>query len=191
MLAVVCKRLMLAVHFRSLGSLFLLALLSACVQAPLKPPSEGFAAQGRVNIRSQNQANTAAFHWVASPQQDVLSLSSPLGNILAQLTIQYQGGEIVNAQLQHGETIDIADQPEALLAQVTGLVLPVAGMRWWLRGQPDPKQPFTRGSNDFEQSGWMIRASDYRDGKLPYRVELSREDLRVLVLINEWSHATP
>ncbi|WP_288842371.1 lipoprotein insertase outer membrane protein LolB [uncultured Deefgea sp.] len=186
------KQLALPVHFRSLAGLLLAVfLLSACVQAPLKPPSEGFAAQGRVNIRSQNQANTALFDWVASPQRDVLSLSSPLGNILAELTIQYRAGEIVAAQLQHGATIDVADQPEALLAQVTGLVMPVSGMRWWLRGLPDPKQPFTRGADDFEQSGWRVRPSDYRAGDWPYRIELTRDDLRILVMIKEWSHAAP
>lgn len=166
-------------------------LLAACAQQPLKPPSEGFAAQGRVNIRSQNDANTATFDWLATPQQDVLSLATPLGTTLAELTIDYQNDAIVSATLKHGQTTDVADDPEALLQKVSGLTLPVSGMRWWLRGQPDPLLPFTGADDAFTQSGWLINASDYREGTLPYKVELTRDDLRVRVMINEWSVAAP
>lgn len=166
-------------------------LLTACAQQPLKPPTEGFAAQGRVNIRSQTDANTAAFDWLATAERDVLSLATPLGTTLAELTIAYQHGEIVSATLKHGKTTDVADDPESLLQQISGLQLPVSGMRWWMRGQPDPRLPFTRSGESFIQSGWVISPTDFRDGPLPYRIELNRDDLRVRVMINEWSSAAP
>lgn len=166
-------------------------LLTACAQQPLKPPSEGFAAQGRVNIRSQTDANTAAFDWLATADRDVLSLATPLGTTLAELTIAYQHGEIVSATLKHGQTTDMAADPESLLLQMSGLTLPVSGMRWWLRGLPDPLLPFTRSEVAFTQSGWLISATDFRTGTLPYKIELTRGELRVRVMINEWSVAAP
>ena len=165
--------------------------LIGCAQQPLKPPSEGFAAQGRVNIRSQNDANTASFDWLATPDRDVLSLATPLGTTLAELTITYQHGEIVSATLKHGQSTDVAADPESLLQQVSGLALPVSGMRWWLRGLPDPSLPLTRSGESFTQSGWLISATDFRAGTLPYKIELTRDDLRVRVMINEWSVAAP
>ncbi|MGL4997130.1 MAG: lipoprotein insertase outer membrane protein LolB [Deefgea sp.] len=174
--------------FLTLG---LLVLLSACAQKPLKPPSEGFAAQGRVNIRSQNDANTAMFDWLATPERDVLSLSTPLGTTLAELTIVYQQGDIVSASLKHGQATDVADDPESLLQNISGLTLPVSGMRWWLRGQPDARLPFTRSGESFTQSGWLVSATDFRGGALPYKIELTRDDLRVRVMISEWSSAAP
>jgi outer membrane lipoprotein LolB len=110
---------------------------------------------------------------------------------LAELTIAYQHGEIVSATLKHGQTTDVAADPESLLLKMSGLALPVSGMRWWLRGQPDPRLPFTRTGEAFTQSGWLISATDFRAGTLPYKIELIRDDLRVRVMINEWSVAAP
>ena len=187
------RRLLLAcalAAFRQLrlSSLWLLAgVLTACVQVPLQAPQNGFAASGRVNIRSSSDANTASFTWLATQEKDVLSLATPLGTTLAELTIQYQDGQTVAARLQHGQDVSSADNPEALLEQVAGLQLPVSGMRWWLRGQPVPSGELIRHEVGFTQNGWLIIASDYRGGTLPYRVELSRDDIKVRVLMNEWS----
>lgn len=166
-------------------------LLSACAQKPLKAPLEGFAAQGRVNVRSQTEANTAMFDWLATPERDVLSLSTPLGNIVAELTIVYQQGEVVSASLKHGQTTEVAADPESLLQNISGLTLPVSGMRWWLRGLPDDRFPYTRSGESFTQSGWLVSPSDFRDGALPYKIELTRDDLRIRVMISEWSAAAP
>lgn len=171
--------------------LSLLLLLTACAQKPLKAPVDGFAAQGRVNVRSQTDANTAMFDWLATPERDVLSLATPLGTTLAELTITYQQGEIVSASLKHGQTTDVADDPESLLQNISGLTLPVSGMRWWLRGQPDARLPFTRSGDSFTQSGWLVSATDFRDGTLPYKIELTRDELRIRVMISEWSAAAP
>lgn len=165
----------------------LLLLLSACAQKPLQAPADGFAAQGRVNVRSQTDANTALFDWLATPERDVLSLATPLGTTVAELTIRYQQGEIVSATLKHGQTTEVAADPESLLQNISGLTLPVAGMRWWLRGQPDARLPFTRSGESFTQSGWLVSPSDFRDGALPYKIELTRDDLRIRVMIGEWS----
>lgn len=131
------------------------------------------------------------FDWLATPERDVLSLSSPLGNTLAELSILYQQGDIVSATLKHGQTTEIAADPESLLQNLAGLTLPVSGMRWWLRGLPDPRMPFTRTGDSFSQSGWLVSATDFRDGVLPYKVELTRDDLRIRVMISEWSTAAP
>jgi outer membrane lipoprotein LolB len=170
-----------------LAACFLVLLLTACAQVPLAPaPTAGFAANGKVNIRQGNRSDTAQFSWVAAPQQDQLSLSSPFGSTLAELVLHYQDERVISAVLDRGGELSQADDPEQLLHDLTGLSLPVAGMRWWLRGLPAPTSPFERDGESLLQNGWRITASDYRAGSLPYRVELLRDELKVRILINEW-----
>ncbi|QLG88906.1 outer membrane lipoprotein LolB [Chitinibacter bivalviorum] len=166
-------------------------LLAACAQTPLAVPPAGFAATGKINIRQANQSDTAQFSWVAAKQQDQLILSSPFGTTLAELVLQYQGDRVSSAVLNRGEQLDQADDPEQLLQQLTGLTLPVSGMRWWLRGLPSPNEPFAREGEVLLQNGWRITPSDYRNTPLPYRIELLRDDLKVRILINEWNSAAP
>ncbi|WP_373973618.1 lipoprotein insertase outer membrane protein LolB [Chitinibacter sp. SCUT-21] len=166
-------------------------LLAACTQVPLAPPPAGFSATGKVNIRQANQSDTAQFTWIASPQQDQLSLATPFGTGLAELVLHYQGDVISSAVLNRGDQLEQANDPEALLQQLTGLSLPVSGLRWWLRGQSKPNEPFTREGDVLVQNGWRISASDYRDGTLPYRIELLRDDIKVRIIINEWNTAAP
>lgn len=167
------------------------ALLLACTQAPLAPPQAGFSASGKVNIRQGNQSDTAQFAWRASPNEDQLSLATPFGSVLAELLLRYQGDEIISAQLNQAGQVTQAEDPEALLQQLTGLQLPVSGLRWWLRGQARPDVPFTREGEVLLQNGWRISASDYRNGPQPYRIELLRDDLKVRILINEWITSSP
>ncbi|WP_157315061.1 lipoprotein insertase outer membrane protein LolB [Chitinibacter sp. GC72] len=164
--------------------------LGACTHLP-SPPAAGFSAQGKVNIRQGNQSDTAQFVWLASPAQDQLSLSTPFGSVLAELVLHYQGDTIRLAELNRGTQIDRADDPEALLHTLTGLQLPVSGLRWWLRGQARPDTPYERDGEVLIQNGWRISASDYRSGTYPYRIELSRADLKVRIMITEWNTAAP
>lgn len=168
-----------------------LLLLGACAQTPVLAPPAGFVAMGKINIRQANQSDTAQFAWVASPQQDVLSLSSPFGVTLAELVLHYQGDHVNSAVLNRGEQLEQAEDPEQLLQQLTGLALPVSGMRWWLRGLPFPNAPYSREGDVLLQNGWRITPSDYRNTALPYRIELLRDDLKVRILINEWNTAAP
>ena len=178
--------------WRSVCCAILLGGLAACAQVPVVVPADGFAANGKVNIRQDNHSDTALFGWVASPDRDVLTLSSPLGTTLAELTLHYQDGQVIRAQLDRGTQLDEAANPEALLQDLTGLALPVSGMRWWLRGLPAPSSPFeSLAEHQFAQNGWTIVTSDYRDGPRPYRIELQRDALRVRVVINEWIQSTP
>jgi outer membrane lipoprotein LolB len=174
------------------SALALLVLsLAACSHTPLMMPDVGFSASGKVNIRQTNQSDTAQFVWQSSRAQDQLTLSTPFGTTLAELVLSYQGEQVSSAVLNRGDSLTQADDPDALLYQLTGLALPVSGLRWWLLGQPMPNAPFERDGTILLQAGWRITASDYREGLRPYRIELSREDLTVRVIINEWKDSRP
>lgn len=173
------------------ASALAILLLAACSHTSLTTPNTGFSASGKVNIRQNNQSDTAQFVWQSSAAQDQLNLSTPFGTTLAELVLSYQGERVSSAVLNRGDSLEQAEDPEALLYQLTGLTLPVSGLRWWLQGRPMPNMPFERDGTHLLQAGWRITAGDYREGIRPYRIELRRDDLTVRVIINEWKDSRP
>lgn len=182
-------------RMKGLGLALLALWLAACSSTPLAPPAQGFAASGRVNIRQAERADTVQFVWQASAERDTLALNTPLGNTLAELRLRYERDMVVEAELDRGTERRTARDPEALLLELTGVQLPVSGMRWWLRGLPAPTAAFSREGDTLVQAGWRISPSDYRGGQWPYRIELQRLDsaqdaIKIRVLINEWQQAS-
>jgi outer membrane biogenesis lipoprotein LolB len=68
-------------------------------------------------------------------------------------------------------------------------------LRYWLLGVPDPSAPFELARNDqdraqsLSQAGWRVVYDRYvpvESDVLPARVILSREDVRVRVVIDHW-----
>jgi outer membrane lipoprotein LolB len=76
-----------------------------------------------------------------------------------------------------------------------GFELPIQNLRYWLLGVPDPSAPFELARNDqdraqsLSQAGWRVvydRYAPVEGDVLPARVILSREDVRVRVVIDHW-----
>ncbi|WP_051279704.1 outer membrane lipoprotein LolB [Chitinilyticum aquatile] len=172
-----------------------LLLLTACAQLPTAPAS-GYALSGRLSIRDGKQNQQALFGWQTSAAQDRLSFDSPLGQTLAALTIQYDSsGYPVSATLEQGGTTPVtASDPQALLYQLTGLSLPLGGLRWWLRGEAAPFSPAERSETDgtvtLRQDGWQIEARDFRplgQHQQPYRIDARRDDIQLRIVISDAS----
>ncbi|MBE9609225.1 lipoprotein insertase outer membrane protein LolB [Chitinilyticum piscinae] len=174
-------------------ALFSVLVLAACAQLPSAPPS-GYALSGKLSIRDARQSQQAMFGWQASAQEDRISIDSPLGQTLAALTIRYDDDGLPLSALfeQGGEMVQAADDPEALLKDLTGLSLPLEGLRWWLRGEVSPFTPAERheqeGTVTLRQDGWTIEARDFRPlGKRqqPYRIQANRDDLQLRIVITD------
>lgn len=169
-------------------------LLAGCAGMKLPPaPQDGFSASGRVVVRSGNDAHYANFGWQAAVGNDRLSLGNPLGQVLAELEIRYRGQVPVAAVLRDADGSVREGLPEAILLETTGMRLPVSGLHWWLQGLPAPGEAQSRDTPDgrvIEQDGWLIVASDYEQTQPlrrgPRRIELSRGEVRVRIVISEW-----
>ena len=102
-----------------------------------KPAAEvHFSHQGRIAIRVDTdppQSVSGAFALNGNAQTGDLSLSTPLGSILAQLSWTPQ-----QAVLTANNETRRFDSTEALLLQVTGTELPLAALFDWLAGQDTP-----------------------------------------------------
>ena len=92
------------------------------------------------------------------------------------------------------------DEFEALVAEIWGWQLPVAALKYWIRGIPRPGHPVADAEfagaevTRFRQSGWLVEPGAYRDVDglaLPTRLRLEAEGAILTLLINRWGPPAP
>lgn len=186
-------------------------LLSACAVQPSRPvleppvlaadwPSrraqlqsrEDFELRGRVAAAAGDQGFSAGLHWRQEAARGVIRLDGPLG--VGGLVIELNG-EVLRLATSRGETLDDAAARGELERQL-GFELPLAALRYWVRGVPQPAVPAIEAlATDapqlatLEQSGWRITYGEYGAGALagwPRRMVVEREGARLKLLIERW-----
>ncbi len=88
-----------------------------------------------------------------------------------------------------------SDSPEALLQQALGWSLPLESLAYWVKGIPAPNHPaelkFDNNGQPFHltQSDWQIELDRYQplgDMMLPHKITMSRENVRLKVVVTDW-----
>jgi outer membrane lipoprotein LolB len=107
-------------------------------------------------------------------------------------------GALVLKRTPEGLSLNGAPPSDAVLAQLQerlGFELPLDHLRFWLMGVPDPGAAFGLKRNDQDrasqltQSDWSIEYDRYMpvDGDLlPARLVLTREVVRVRIVVDRW-----
>ena len=146
---------------------------------------------GRISLTQGEAGWHAGVDWAEQADSFRLRLSGPLGQGGFLLTGN-AGGVLLRDSSQR---VYAAADTGALLAQVTGWTLPVAGLRYWVLGIPAPNADFEAevdAAGRLErlvQDGWTIRYSRYHpaaDGRWPARLGLARDDISVRLVIDQW-----
>ncbi|HED40666.1 MAG TPA: outer membrane lipoprotein LolB [Chromatiales bacterium] len=199
--------------------LLLIVLVTGCASHPVAPvvTSEvidqrwaahhaqlsklsGWELGGRIAVKSAQDSWSANLHWQQRAAAFDVRFSSLLGLRIAQLK-----GDALSASLYlpDNRVLSAANLSE-LLDDELGWSVPVAGLRYWLVGLPAPAiaaqaiPPFTKGLDELgrlqwlEQSGWRIDYQRYRSAgtlALPQKMVLTRDDLRVRLVIDRWQTA--
>jgi outer membrane lipoprotein LolB len=96
-------------------------------------------------------------------------------------------------------TFDATRTDEALLdiERRLGVALPVASVRYWALGVPDPQlevqavEIANQRLNSLQQQGWSIRYLDYApvpgaNFELPRRLQLESSQVQVRMFIDSW-----
>lgn len=141
---------------------------------------------GRVSISYGGERHSAGLRWTHRAQSDEILLLAPLGQTAARV---YRDDE--NATLDSDGKHYQAGDVETLMQQVLGWHLPLNGLHHWVLGMADPGTPAQIGRDDsgriaaLSQDGWEVRYLRYAD-TLPARMQLSHEDMQLLLLIDEW-----
>lgn len=177
--------------------LLVVALLSGCagqpvltaVQRPAQPDAP-FAFNGRVAVKHDGARSSAGLRWAHSLADDEILLLSPLGSTVARIHRDERGVTLDEAGKHY-----VAQDVEELTHRVLGWELPLEGLRYWVTALPaDGSEALVeRAANGqiavLRQDGWDIHYSRYAGDEadsLPLRFKLQREQLEIMVLIDEW-----
>ena len=146
---------------------------------------------GRVAVAFGTQGWQASLDWRQSGDAAEVHLSGPLGI-----------GAMVLERTPEGLSLNGAPPSDAMLAQLQdrlGFDLPLDHLRYWLLGVPDPVSAYEVKRNDQDraaqltQDQWTIDYDRYMrvDGDwLPAHLVLSREGVRVRIVVDHWQEKT-
>ena len=150
----------------------------------------GWQLDGRAAVALGTQGWQATLNWRQSGMFAEVHLSGPFGI-----------GALVLKQGPDGLSLNGAPPSEAVLSQVhdkLGFDPPLENLHYWLLGIPNPAIGFDVSRNDQDrakgltQAGWSITYDRYipvAGDLLPARLVLSREDVRVRIIIDHWDWA--
>ena len=186
MMRLLALRLLAFVGLCGLGGCALLPSPAAPNGRPAQVQDASFAINGRISINHDGERHSAGLHWTHRAQSDEILLLNPLGQTAARV---YRDAH--SATLDDGNRHYQADNAEALMQEVLDWHLPLRGLHQWVLGLPDDDShaQITRDGNgrisELQQDGWDVRYLRYADS-LPARLQLSREHLTLLLLIDQW-----
>lgn len=188
-----------------LGMAVALTALAGCRALPTLPPGipweerrpelqarTHFELRGRVAVAAGAEGFNANVHWIQEGARSQLTLAGPLGAGGAQVTTSGEDLELATA---HGERLNSA-AARAQLAARLGFDPPLAALRYWVLGVPDPQEPATETLDPSQQrlsalvqAGWQVDYNGYASANgqvLPARMTLRRDAVRVRLLVDDW-----
>jgi outer membrane lipoprotein LolB len=142
---------------------------------------------GRAAVAVGTQGWQASLNWRQRQNSAEVHLSGPLGI-----------GAMVLRRTPDGISLNGAPPSDAVLAQLQerlGFDLPLDRLRFWLLGVPDPSAAFLLTRNDQDralqltQADWTIDYDRYMPAggdSLPAHLVLSREGVRVRIVVDHW-----
>ncbi len=193
---------------RLLSLLLGISLFSACTQSPkidsgiktqlwlehqiVASAIQSWNLKGRVAVKNEKESGTVTLFWNQSPANYELRFVAPLG----------QGTYILNGSaegvvMKAPKDITIkADTAEELLREGLGWDVYLNGLKYWVRGLPEPEIQYGELLLDeqgrltnMEQSGFNISVSRYteQDGvSLPEKLTIKSDNIQLKVIIQSW-----
>lgn len=152
---------------------------------------------GKIRLKTSDSSDSANIQWQQSGDSYNLTLSGPFGQTGAILEgTPYQ---VVLTIPDEGRFSDRS--PESLLYNHFGWDLPLSSLFYWVRTLPAPGSDYLSELNNeqqvarLQQDGWDISYDRYRSvsnattdtPKLPGRIKVSKGDLALTFIINQWS----
>lgn len=178
------------------------SLLGGCALAPTRPltPRDeigNFSVDGRFALKithpdGQNESTGGRLNWTHENRTDRILLTNPLGIGLAEID---RTPERTRLRTGDGKTFE-ADDPDQLIAEVTGQPLPISYLPAWLVGRPNGGGSIERDPQgrplSLQEAGWRIEYAyeDDNPDTTPTRLTAFGEGLELRLRIETWK-ATP
>lgn len=147
--------------------------------------------KGRIGVSSGSEGFNGKLLWTQENADFRATVSGPLGVG----TVRIAGnGAAMTLTDKDGELTDMQDA-EYELRQRYGWTIPVASLRYWALGIPDPALAADLEFDQqglpsrIEQRGWVVTITDYRDGggqPMPRRLSAVHLDAKLRLVIDNW-----
>lgn len=149
---------------------------------------------GRISATGPEGSWSARIHWAQAGDAYDIHFSSLFGQRIAMLEGDRSG---VMLQLPEGEPLR-APAAEELLETTFGWSAPVAALRYWILGVPQPEaDAVTRLDAQgrlarLEQEGWQVEYPQYvavgaAGGDLPRKITLNGAPARIRLVVDRWN----
>lgn len=175
----------------------LAAVLWCAACASLAPSSDvpEFDLLGRVFVGYEGPSFSSNLRWSHVDGSDQIWLMTPLGQTVAYIEDGPQGATLTSADQQQYH----AGSVESLTRRALGWELPLAQLRYWVRGEQVPGMPAqgVQRTADGEllelmQSGWRITFTPpaaAASSRLPQRLQLNKGTQQIRLVVDEWRAA--
>lgn len=160
------------------------------VPAAVRTAAPAFELNGRISASDGSQAASGMLEWLHAHGSDQWTVSSPLGQILARLQSSPAGAQLLAADGRRAH----AARAQDLLPQLLGIDPPLERLAQWVQATPAAdaevrlRDRHGRPALVIDQ-GWRIEYPAYADDSaqaVPRRIEVSRGDARLRLLIDAW-----
>jgi len=170
------------------------AFLAACAAGPAVAPVPAFDLTGRVAVRFQDRGFASAVRWKQNGGSDEIWLTAPLGQTIAYLQADAEGAMLTAADQKQYRASSI----ESLTRSALGWRFPVAGMRYWVLGQPAPGMVLAAVERNaagritrFIQDDWQVAFNYAAKSLAPSRLEIIGSDAKIRFVIDSWTPGPP
>jgi outer membrane lipoprotein LolB len=149
--------------------------------------------EGRIAVRTTQDAWQANLVWEHDGKQDRLRVSGPLNQGMVSIVLQE---DLIF--INEGNGVErVSRDPDALLTEKLGFSVPLANLRYWILGVPAPFEESTAMELDpagrlrhLRQSDWSLdfERYGYWDGiSLPQKILIRNSELRIKLFADEWT----
>jgi outer membrane lipoprotein LolB len=184
-------------------------LLVGCASTPQRPllapedqeallrELDGFSINGKATVKAGEKGEVASLAWKQRTAEASFKLTGAFG--AGSITVTWAAGALRLAS-SRGESFEGAEAEQVLIEQI-GFVPPFEALRYWALGleapgeAPSQRIPAESGRlGELVQQQWRIRydrwktvRADKVSVQLPGRLIVTRDDLRLTVLVNKWT----
>ena len=148
--------------------------------------------KGRIAVKAGDEGFNGKIHWSQQGDTFNTTVGGPLG--MGTVRITGDGRRVVLTDKDGVETT--LEDAEVELWYRYGWTIPVASLRYWALGIPDPTMPAETAIDEeglltrLQQSSWSVDISRYREGggqQMPRILTATNPDTRVRMVIDRWA----
>lgn len=148
--------------------------------------------RGRIGVSAGEEGFNGKLVWWQNNDLFLASVSGPLG--VGAVKIQGDERQVAVTD-EDGDVTEMRDA-ETELYRRYGWTIPVASLRYWALGIPDPSSAAETAFDEqglltrLEQRDWVLQIDEYRESggtAMPRRMTATHRDTRVRLVIDTWT----